>query len=124
MKTAQAGTSLAEPGNLSGIRPYSMLRRYAPAAASLVGPAQVFSFDYPAPTGLSFRATDGWRYSVTTGVSYHYDSPSGAQVNAWIPTTETSIFAVRERSRFLRQPAAAEPGSSAGPTQPGPRALT
>jgi hypothetical protein len=88
------------------------------------GPAQVFSFDDAPPTALSFRATDGWRYSVTTGVSYHYDSPSGSQVNAWIPTTETSIFAVRERSRFLRQPAAAEPRSSAGPTQPGPRALT
>jgi hypothetical protein len=106
------------------------------------GPVQVFSFDYAPPTGLSFRATDGWRYSVTTGVSYRYDSPSGSLVYAWIPTTETSIFAVpepgsfgllpaggaalagRARRRFLRQPPAAKPGSSAGPTQPSPRALT
>ena len=61
-------------------------------------PTRVTAFDYAPATGLSFSA-ESYRYQVTTGVSYSYDAPFGGRVEAWLPTTTTSIFAVPEPGR-------------------------
>ena len=67
----------------------------APGPGHLV-PAQVYSFDYSEQKGLHFSAYDGWRYNITTGVSYRYDGPSGNTIYTWTPATTTRIYPVPE----------------------------
>ena len=57
---------------------------------------RVNAFDYSPASGLSFSASDGWRTSITTGVSYQYVAPGGGNRLAWMPSTSTTIPAVPE----------------------------